>query len=237
MSYERKKQRLQDFDYSMNNFFFVTMCCQNREKYFGKIENGQIILNNFGLIVEKQWLWLEENYSYVFLDEYIIMPEHFHGILIINRADQYNPKQSLLERQKKERSRPFPTTGTTTGITTTDIKPAVIKIKPLPQLIGAFKTTTSKAIHLLEQGHFPDGERSKKDRSRPVPTTGGQHNEINTYFQWQKSYHDRIIRNERELNNVRQYIKNNPLNWENDIENSLIEINDKQRKNYYDKIL
>jgi len=90
----RKPNRLKNYDYSRSGYYFVTICTYRRECYFGKILEGKMVLNKYGGIINEQWLWLDEQYQYVKLDEYCIMPNHLHGILIID---------------SRERSRPFPT--------------------------------------------------------------------------------------------------------------------------------
>lgn len=151
---ERKLMRLKDYDYSQDGYYFITTCIKNREELFWEVKNNRMILSPYGEIVMKQWLWLQEQYNYVKLDEFIIMPNHFHGILIINNVG--NGRDHSLQ-----------------------------KIKSLSGLIGAFKTRASKFIH----------------------QTG------NVNFQWQKSFYDRIIRNEGELDKIREYIINNTLDW------------------------
>lgn len=70
---QRKLTRLKGYDYSRTGYYFVTICTKNRIEYFGKIENGQMVLNQFGEIVQKQWLWLACQYPYVILDEYVLL--------------------------------------------------------------------------------------------------------------------------------------------------------------------
>ena len=81
---ERKLNRLSGFDYSNSGYYFVTICTKNRINYFGNIVDGQMILNTYGQIVEQQWTWLQKQYKYVELDEYVIMPNHIHGIVVID---------------------------------------------------------------------------------------------------------------------------------------------------------
>ena len=161
----RKPNRLKNYDYSRDGFYFVTICTHNRKHYFGEIYNRRMQLNRYGKIVQKQWLWLAEQYPYVEHDEHVFMPNHVHGIVIINRSAVANVGNG------RDRSLP--------------------KIKPLSELIGAFKTTSSKLIH----------------RAGLVE------------FRWQKSFYDHIIRNDRSLFHIRKYIQNNPLQWEYDQEN------------------
>jgi putative transposase len=144
----RKANRMKGYDYSNTGMYFVTICVRNRfenHNIFGEIVDGKMRCNECGKIVLRQWVWLSKQYPYVQLNEFVIMPDHFHGIIGIMQ-----------------------------------------KTKPLDQLIGAFKTTSSKMIH---QGGNPD-------------------------FRWQKSYYDRIIRNGRELFFIREYIRKNPVNHE-----------------------
>ena len=181
--HHRKSMRLKDYDYSQNGYYFVTICVRNKTEYFGEIINGKMILNEIGEIAQKQWLWLAEQYDYVKLDEWIIMLNHLHGILIIENsttgvgrvgADRVAGAGRDLplrpQRQCEQQTR---------------------KIKSSSELIGAFKTTSSKLIH---QNGLSE-------------------------FQWQQNYYDRIIRNEKELDKIRKYIFENPLEWELDRNN------------------
>ena len=81
--HHRQSMRLKDYDYSTNGYYFTTICTKNKIECFGEIQNGKMELNKCGKIAKKQWLWLAEQYDYVKLDEWIIMPNHLHGILII----------------------------------------------------------------------------------------------------------------------------------------------------------
>jgi REP element-mobilizing transposase RayT len=123
-----------------------------------------MILNAYGQIVEQQWTWLQRQYKYIQLDEYVIMPNHMHGIVITDNVVVGNGRDHSLRGSLQE------------------------KIKSLSELIGAFKTTSSKLIHQL-------GIRR---------------------FQWQKSFYDHIIRNEYSLFKIQQYIRTNPIKWELD---------------------
>lgn len=162
--YNRKGNRLKGYDYSINNYYYVTICSKNRDECFGVIKNGLMKVNKYGKIVKKQWLWLVKQYRYVKLDKYIVMPNHFHGILIINNKKIVGTGRDLSLQYK---------------------------IKSLSELIGAFKTTSSKIIH--ENG------------------LAG--------FAWQRSFYDNIIRNEKALIKIQNYIFNNPLNWDLDRNN------------------
>ena len=80
---ERKLNRLKDYDYSQNGYYFVTICTKNREAWFGKIESDKMILNMFGEITKNFWVEIPKHFKNVSLDEFIVMPNHIHGIVII----------------------------------------------------------------------------------------------------------------------------------------------------------
>ena len=81
--HNRKSIRLKGYDYSQAGLYFITICVQNRECLFGKIGNDKIKLNDAGKMIETQWLNLKNRFPNIELHEYIVMPNHFHGILEI----------------------------------------------------------------------------------------------------------------------------------------------------------
>ena len=172
---ERKLNRLQGYDYSQDNLFFVTSCVNNRMSCFGTIYHGEMTPNDYGQIAEKQWRWLNKQYPYVFLHAFVVMPNHIHGIIEIYRA----------------MIRTAGTGGDIVVGTGRDLslqQPTVPKIKSLSELMGAYKTTVSKQIHLVG---FPE-------------------------FAWQRSFYDHIIRDETSYQNIINYILKNPSKWEDD---------------------
>ncbi|PKP10511.1 MAG: hypothetical protein CVU08_13585 [Bacteroidetes bacterium HGW-Bacteroidetes-3] len=174
---KRKRNRMLGYDYSQDNLYFVTICVKNMECCFGDINSTavrtgfdlsvpssesvskskfkKIFLNEIGEIAKTQWDWLENQYSYIKLHKFIVMPNHIHCIIEIDR--------DLIAAEN-------------------------IKIKSLSALMGAYKMTTSKLIHLAG---FQD-------------------------FVWHRSFYDHIIRNKKSYNNIFSYIKRNPSNWDSD---------------------
>ena len=126
--------------------------------------------NWVGAIVEREWLRVGELRDNVFLDEFVVMPNHFHAIVLITSPD------------KSTSATPFeqPTFG----------KP---QSKSLATIVGGFKSAVTRAIN---------AERATRNQSSVVV--------------WQKRFHDRIIRNEKELLDTRRYIIQNPMNWRKD---------------------
>ena len=169
----RKPQRLKNRDYSKNGYYFVTFCSRFFVRWFGKIEDDEMVLNQYGRIVEKFILEIPKHYSGVYIDEFVIMPNHIHLIIII-----YRKNQSACCVGTEQCSVPT--------------QPGQKNFGLLSTIIKSYKGIVTKQIR----------------------------KEFSDYtFQWQRSFHDRVIRNHNELNRIRNYIKNNPANWKQDCNN------------------
>jgi REP element-mobilizing transposase RayT len=120
--HHRRSIRIPDYDYSQPGYYFVTICTYNKECLFGRIVDGKMVLNEDGKIISKTWLWLSEQYTYIRLHEWIIMPNHLHGI-IEYRDDCRGGSRTA---------------------------PTVIKYKPLGRIIGAFKTVSTNRINTIQ---------------------------------------------------------------------------------------
>ena len=81
--YRIESTRYRGYDYSSSGKYFITICTKNKICYFGKIDNGKMILSDIGLIAEKFWREIPDHFPNIELDEFIIMPDHIHGIIII----------------------------------------------------------------------------------------------------------------------------------------------------------
>jgi len=124
--HHRHSIRLPEYDYTAGGAYFVTICTANRECLFGQILEDEMHVNELGTVVLECWEWLSKQYSYVTLDARILMPNHLHGIIVVNEDDS-----------RKGGSRTAPT--------------MVSRRKPLGRLIGAFKTVSTKRINERRQ--------------------------------------------------------------------------------------
>ena len=99
---ERKSIRLSNYDYSQNGLYYLTICTKNRECIFGEIKNSEIILSKFGKIADNCWSEIPQHFSQVSLHEYVIMPNHIHGIIEINvvGAKHLSPSNCLEKTNK-----------------------------------------------------------------------------------------------------------------------------------------
>ena len=96
--HRRKSIRLQGYDYSQAGAYFITVCTHNRVPLFGEIVDGVMVLNTAGQIVEKCWCAIPEHFPQVTLDEFVVMPNHVHGIITVGAnnvgANDYLPLPS-----------------------------------------------------------------------------------------------------------------------------------------------
>ena len=90
----RRSIRLQDYNYSQNGVYFVTICAQNRACLFGQIIDEKMKLNNAGEMIHEEWSQLSERFNFIQLDHYVIMPNHFHGIFFIKTRENCVTKNS-----------------------------------------------------------------------------------------------------------------------------------------------
>ena len=152
-SQRRRSIRLRGYDYSQAGAYFVTMVVQGRACLFGEIVDGNMCLNNTGLLVSDAWQWLGTQYPYVASDEFVVMPNHLHGIIMIT------------DDTRRGGSRTAPT-----GADSPDGKR-----KPLGRLIGAFKTVSTKRVNsahglsgrpLWQRNYFEHVVRSEESLTR-----------------------------------------------------------------------
>ena len=95
MHNERKRHRLANWDYSSEGVYCVTICCQGKETYFGSISKNKVILTDIGVISSENWLSIPVHFPHVMLDEFVIMPNHIHGILVLKRDKVLSNKNQV----------------------------------------------------------------------------------------------------------------------------------------------
>lgn len=171
----RRSIRLKDYDYGQNGAYFVTLCTFERESYFEQFPE----LNE---IVDTEWRRIPERFPAVAMDQYVIMPNHLHGIIVID-GESGCPQ----ERHPKK--------GYPQGVS---LHGNIEYERPnLGTIIGSYKS-------LCANGWL------KLIKSRDINARGKF---------WQSNYYEHVIRDEEELNRIRNYIVDNPLKWETDWEN------------------
>jgi REP element-mobilizing transposase RayT len=123
----RRSIRLKGYDYSKAGAYFVSICVQKRECLLGDIVNDEMVLNDVGRVVSDSWTWLGTQYDHVELDEYMIMPNHLHGVVIIQSWG-----------------------GSRTALPSSQTAPTS-NLKSLGRIIGAFKTVSTKHINEMRR--------------------------------------------------------------------------------------
>ena len=174
---QRRRIRRSDIDYTRPGFYFVTICTKQKEEILGKIIIEGMDLNDYGRIVKECWMDLPNHYRCCRLHEFVVMPNHVHGIIEIAAGPNVGAGLKPARTLKPE-----------------ELKPARSFYHPvsLSEIIRGFKTFSARTIN---QEH-PDG-----------------------LFQWQRSFHDRVIRDKGELTAIARYIVDNPCHWSEDEEN------------------
>jgi REP element-mobilizing transposase RayT len=219
--YITKSTRLENYDYAQNGLYFVTICTKDREELFGSVINGGMILNNIGKIANQFWQEIPKHFPFVILDEFVVMPNHLHGILEIWK----NPVET-------QHRCVFATPDGKQIIKINDIKtqqetnmPIIGNGALVDNIETHFHTKTqqccvstvndkeiSNTFYKLKPGSLSVIIRSYKSvvskiiRTQLDPTT----------FSWQPKFYDHIIRNDESLNKIREYIIKNPQMWERD---------------------
>jgi len=97
--YHIESTRLKEWDYSSSGYYFVMICTKNRECFFGNIVDGKMELSEIGEIAKQCWLEIPQHFQDVKLDEFVIMPNHVHGIIIINNRNVETRHGVSLQKQ------------------------------------------------------------------------------------------------------------------------------------------
>lgn len=189
--HHRRSIRLKGYDYSQAGAYFVTIVTWRRECLFGEVVDGVMNLNRHGHVVRDAWFDLKNHYRHVELGEFVIMPNHAHGIIVLI-DDRRGGSSSLGETIASDAD--------LSGIDPMQTNQTRPYVKPiprhgLPEIVRAFKSFSAKRINRLL-------------RTDGIPV-------------WQRNYYEHIIRNEREMDNITKYIETNPSRWNDDDENPM----------------
>ena len=219
--HHRRSIRLKGYDYSQEGLYFITICCEDRACRFGKIDAGagsastQMILNEYGQIAYHEWAKLTKRFSNFELDVFQIMPNHMHGIIILNdvgagftpaqNTTKYTPAQNTAEKPESQQLIESETRQSQKLIESETGQPQQLIKTGQPQgiaptgnatigdIVGAYKS-------LVANGCL-DICKSK--------------NEMMGKF-WQRNYYEYIIRSSDEYERIANYIVNNPAKWRED---------------------
>ncbi|MGI9191518.1 MAG: transposase [Chitinophagaceae bacterium] len=194
--HHRKSIRLKEYDYTQPGFYFITICCRNKAHRFGEVivsndNNAQMMLNQFGQIAQNEWLNTANIRSNIKLLEFVIMPNHMHGIIYVTRRGElHSPfNNELHSPTNNELHSPFnnelhsPTNNE--GVCKTPLRSPS---QTIGAIIRGYKAAVTKKMALL-----------------------GFKEQL-----WQRNYYEHIIRDEKSYLYISNYIINNPLKWKED---------------------
>ena len=191
--HQRRSIRLKDYDYTSPGAYFVTLVTWRRENLFGKVVDGAMQLNTWGFLAENEWRRLGQRFESLIVDEFVVMPNHIHGILMVLENDR-SESDAVGARQKD--SSPSGKTSLASPLQNAIQNNAKgVSRGSIGAMIGAYKSTTARLINGLRR------------------TSGAR--------VWQRNYYEHIIRNEVEMARIQTYILANPAGWESDDENPL----------------
>lgn len=183
----RRSIRLCGYDYSQHGLYFITICTYKREYLFGKIDNGEMILNAAGEIAHNCWLETEQIRPNIVLGEFVVMPNHVHAVFAITRTGELCTGVSHTPEINLDESH---TAVSHTSVLNICDNPAGVCNTPLrspSQTVGAvvrgYKSSVSKRIG---------------------------------FSVWQRNYYEHIIRNQTAYERISQYIIDNPARWKDD---------------------
>lgn len=201
--HHRRSIRLKEYNYSNAGAYFVTLCAFQRECLFGDIVTGEMRLNGIGLIVSECWQRIPVHFPDIEVDEFIVMPNHFHAILLktepmganvgakqgVSASPAFGEDSHKVEyKDQGEAGKAF--------------------ASPLPLPISLPQGTSSGSLGAIMQ-NFKSVSTRKSDKLRDNPGCPV----------WQRNFYERVIRDEKELSAARNYILNNPLQWDLDKDN------------------
>ena len=204
--HHRRSIRLRQFDYAQPGAYFITIVTGDRSSVFGVVEGSTVRLNAVGQMIDREWRRLSSRFPNVKLDAFVVMPNHIHGILIIEDA-RTGTATNAHDLAPDEPRRALTRDGGTAD-NATDHSLGVSRRAPTPSLppthatfgapmpgsvatiVRAFKSSTTLRVHRMKEGSVGN--------------------------LWHRNYYEHVIRDQADLNRIRKYIEDNLGRWAED---------------------
>lgn len=197
--HHRQSIRLKGYDYTEAGAYFVTICTQDREGLFGDVVDWEMRLNDEGTMVRDVWYKIPEHFPHADIDEFVVMPNHVHGIIMLSGrgdpcdrpvlcVDNDHLSDEHIQGDHKDRPYNMRNIGRPRGTLPGSVG----------RIVQAFKSLTT---HEYIRGIRGNGWHSFNGKL------------------WQRNYYEHIIRSEEEMNRIREYIIANPAQWAEDEDN------------------
>jgi putative transposase len=201
--YRVPSARLQNWDYGSNGAYFITICTKEMQHFFGEVVDKKMILNSVGVLAEEYWIEILKEFPYVEFGNFQIMPNHMHGILIIDKSvvpatvETRFIASNLDGIIEDERSKDDADSSETR---------LIASVLPEKDGIGGFSGENNPML--------------SDNISRIIRWYKGrctfEMRKINPNFGWHPRFHDHIIRNSESFERIQNYIEENPARWEED---------------------
>jgi len=176
------------WDYGANGYYFVTICTAGHECCFGNVVAGEMCLSEIGELAQQYWLDIPNHFPFVQLHSFVVMPNHIHGIVVIDKQN---------DDRINERTVETPNLG--------------VSIKPIQnQETPKLGVSTVNASNKWNPGILG----VIINQYKRICTINAR--KIYPHFAWQTRFHDHIIKTDEAYQLIAQYIKNNPIQWEAD---------------------
>ena len=205
MAKNRKTVRLETRDYSWPGHYFITILVGKRECVFGAVMSGKVELSELGKIAHTYWGQIPDHYPNVTLGEFVVMPNHIHGIISINSVRTCHGMSETRDKgfDNGTTARPFETSepsGTCRGMSLQNKDPGV---PGWYHKTNRFSHPVSGSVSMIVN-QFKGSVTRWCNKNR------------HGYFAWHGRFYDHVIRDNNEYDRIETYIKNNPVSWERD---------------------
>ena len=200
--YRIPSARLPNWDYGWAAAYFITICTKDRECFFGDIVNGEMNLSKVGVIADVLWYEIKNHAKNIELGEFVVMPNHVHGIIVLNGNDVTNDGDFTVE--------------TTHALSLQS--PQLEQPEPLNPFDPPEQSQQPETPKTIAQQRFQNqGTNTISSIIGGYKSAITKHaNRLKLDFVWQSRFHDHIIRDEQSFQTISNYILNNPKNWSDD---------------------
>ena len=236
----RNSLRIKGYDYSQPGAYFITICTENRICYLANIVDGITISYPISDVIREIWQEIPQKFQFVDIDSFIIMPNHVHGIVIINKECRDLIHQAPINNFIKDNNvgliNQAPTNNHLNDKKGCLVNQAHTKNHaPAKGQISKINQTPSKTKNwiLMQNSKQTVGKIIRYFKAKTAKIV---HDRFFPSFQWQRNYYEHVVCSPRELNSIREYIINNPLKWALDRENRLSKNFNMDFDNYFKDI-
>ncbi len=192
----RRSIRLPHYDYARAGYYFITITAQNREHLFGEIYDGVMVLNLAGEMVQRLWYDITNDFPNVPLHDFVVMPNHIHGIIQIKHRDEPVGADSISALQSEQSTN----MASKQNMNTPSKQRADMESAPtLSTIVQSFKRhTTLQYIKMVKNNTLPPFNKRI----------------------WQRNYYEHVVRDTNDYARIAEYIENNPWSWDDDMLNT-----------------